>query len=674
MARARDVVKQLVPPIITNLFRAKYVKLPGGVQIPANMSTENLEQSLSSVWAVLQLLCGHLASIPLNLFERLPNGGRRIVQNHPVNQALRWESSPGVPAYMMREALHANIELHGVGYLMPTLGNQRLHLRTFDTNHVQPKRELGVYHIEPPGMAEKAFDVPWRNMIVFPALTFDAKNPVPIRQWRKRSINLAISYERRATSFNQNAVSPSGVAVWGEKYTKLQKEERERLEKKWEEIYQGLENAGGVAFMPPGSEFKPISFHPEQLQMLTSRQYGVQEVARWFGVPPHKVADLSRATFNNIEHLAIEYVQDSLLRRVAKTEAVLTVALIAPEQRGELFIEHNLDGLLRGDFKTRMDGYALAKNAGLLTTNDIHKLENWNPVPEEEGGDTYYMPLNMIPTRELEGMFAGGAGGSGGQGPAIEESVDRASIGYRYARLQATARRTITNRYRSVFGETAGKIVEAETAAVREQMEELLADNKIEEFKSTVAEYYEGLKPDVQKAFLGVLTSYEGEIKPVALEEINSKADVDLSKFIDAYTLTMALRWTGSHRGQILKIVNDSVEASEDPKTNVEQRLGEWEEKEAGKVKRNEPVRAEGAVSVAAWRGAGVQKLRWVTIGDSCPYCQAMDGRVIGISQSFITAGSEFQPEGAETALVPSANIGHPGLHDGCDCSVAAGL
>lgn len=649
--------------------RAKYIRLPGVGPVPHPRDLgDYLAESLSSVWAAVSLIAGHMSSVPLHLYRRLPNGGREQASGHPIDNALRWESSPGVSAIEMREALIANIELHEVGYVMATFTDGRLNLRVFNSLHVRPDSDRQVYVIDPDQSVDRSarrFEVPAEIMITFPAMTFDAKNPIHVNRLRKRSINLAINYEERARAYNDNGMNPSGVVTWGDGWHSLKEEQQKRLEKKFEELYQGVSNAGGVAFMPSGSSFNAISLNPEQLQMLGARLHGVQEVARWFGISPVKIGDLSHATFSNIEHLNIHHVQDALLRRATKMEAIWTIALIPPEKRNQYFIEHNLDGLLRGDFKTRMDGYGVAKTYGLRTTNQIAAMENWNPVPAEDGGDTYYMPLNMIPTKQLEQMLSDRF--SGQPRSARTRDVQRIT----HSRVYAEMRRRITDQYRPVFKTTAQKLVDKEVGDIRAAAVELLTENKLDQFKAFVSEYYLAFADDVRNGFAGLLGAYEQEITPLSLDEIASRETVDLSDFLANYARGLATRWTASSRGQIHDLVNTAVEKSESPADAVEQRISEWSETKAEKTERNEPIRAEGALSKAAWSAVGVRKIRWNAMGDACPYCLALDGAVIEIEQNFLGAGTALQPEGAQP-FVSITNIGHPGLHDGCNCGISA--
>jgi HK97 family phage portal protein len=265
--------------------RAERLRLPGGVVVPRQQQEDTLGMTLSAVWAAITLLSGHLSSVPLNLYRRLPGGGKERATDHPLWRTLHDEPAPGISSVEFREALVANIELFGVGYVqMAPIGSRRLSLRPFNSLHVTPDAAKKVFHI---ANGKMRYDVPASAMIVFPTLTLDGDNPIRVTSQRKRSLSLAISYEQRAEAFNKNGSIPAGVAIWGEGYNRLSPEQKDRLEAKWQELYQGVSVSGGTAFMPHGSDFKALSFNPEMLQMLGSREFSIQEIARWFGIKPH---------------------------------------------------------------------------------------------------------------------------------------------------------------------------------------------------------------------------------------------------------------------------------------------------------------------------------------------------------------------------------------------------
>ena len=152
-------------------------------------------------------------------------------------------------------------------------------------------------------------------------------------------------------------------------------------------------------------KFHSVGIPPEQAQFLETRKYSVNEVCRLFKVPPHLVGDLEKATFSNIEHQSIDFVVHSVSPWVTRWEQSLQQALILPSEQSEIFIRFNLDGLLRGDYKSRMEGYAIGRQNGWLSANDVRSLEEMNRIPTEEGGDLYLINGNMLPLSRA-GAFA----------------------------------------------------------------------------------------------------------------------------------------------------------------------------------------------------------------------------------------------------------------------------
>lgn len=655
--------------------RAEHIKLPGwNGKVKRDGHDKYTQLTLSAVWAAVGLIAGHMASVPLNLYRRLPGGGKEKATDHPLWQTLHDEPYPGISSYEFREALYGNIELCGVGYVQVTYNQGRINLLPFNSRHVDPDKEKKVYHIR---NAVGTYDVPAAAMIVFPSFTLDGSSPLNVASHRKRSISLAISYEERAEAYNINGAMPSGVVTWGAGYSKLSKEAQTRLEKKWEELYQGVSSSGGTAFMPEGSEFKPVSFDPEALQMLESREFSIQEVARWFGVKPHKLADLSRATFSNIEHLSIEHVQDTILPRARKSESILTIALIPEDRRAEYFIEYNLDGLQRGDFASRMAAYAVGKQWGWLSTNEIRALENMNPVPDDQGGDEYLVPLNMIPASSLgETKITGNN--------AVSERHNHANLKIRGAvydrttylryRAAATVRRQITTAYKPAFERAENGILKQEIGPVREAAEKYLPKN-LPGFLQFLDGFYnnEEFGKTIKAGVEGVLSDYANQIGSAAAEEIGAELEQDqLSSTVTSYIENVVIRHLSGSKNQLKQVAKEgSSEEEKNAFNDVNQRLDEWSEKRAGKFGDNEPIRAEGAFSKAAWSLVGVQKIVWVTFGESCPYCAQLDGKIIEMTGYFLGKGESVDVEG-EGSIITSGKIGHPQLHQGCDCGIAA--
>ena len=151
--------------------------------------------------------------------------------------------------------------------------------------------------------------------------------------------------------------------------------------------------------------YKPISLPPEDSQFLSTRQFGVEEICRIFRVPPHMVQDLAHATYSNIEHQSIDFVVHTLTPWLVRFEQAIVKDLLVETEQDEYFAKFNVDGLLRGDYQSRMNGYATGISNGFLSPNDIHRLENMDLIPVEDGGDDYYLNGGYVKLKDA-GKFA----------------------------------------------------------------------------------------------------------------------------------------------------------------------------------------------------------------------------------------------------------------------------
>ena len=152
-------------------------------------------------------------------------------------------------------------------------------------------------------------------------------------------------------------------------------------------------------------KFTPIGIAPEQAQFLQTRKFQIDEIARIFRVPPHMVGDLDKSSFSNIEQQSLEFVKYTLDPWVVRWEQSIARSLLTPEEKKTYFAKFNLDGLLRGDYQSRMQGYAIGRQNGWMSANDIRELENLDLIPAEEGGFLYLINGNMLPLQNA-GAFA----------------------------------------------------------------------------------------------------------------------------------------------------------------------------------------------------------------------------------------------------------------------------
>ena len=151
--------------------------------------------------------------------------------------------------------------------------------------------------------------------------------------------------------------------------------------------------------------YKTIGIPPNEAQFLETRKFQINEIARLYRIPPHMVGDLEKSSFSNIEQQSLEFVKYTLDPWVVRFEQALQKSLLLPEEKRSYFIKFNVDGLLRGDYQSRMNGYAIGRQNGWLSTNDIRRLEDLNPISESEGGDLYLINGNMTKLEDAGGFM-----------------------------------------------------------------------------------------------------------------------------------------------------------------------------------------------------------------------------------------------------------------------------
>ena len=207
----------------------------------------------------------------------------------------------------------------------------------------------------------------------------------------KNSIGVGLACEEYGAKFFANGAAPSGVLENPGTIKDIT-----RLRESWNAIYGGSKNAGKVAILEEGMHYSPISISPNEAQFLETRKFQVDEIARIFHVPPHMIGDLERSTFSNIEQQSLEFVKYTLNPWVCRWEQALTRSLLSPKEKLEYSIKFNVDGLLRGDYQSRMNGYAVGRQNGFLSANDVRELENMEKISAEQGGNLYLVNGNMI--------------------------------------------------------------------------------------------------------------------------------------------------------------------------------------------------------------------------------------------------------------------------------------
>jgi len=647
--------------------------LSGGVGTTSGVDvTHDSALGMLAVYACVRVLAEGAASLPLIVYERTQQGKRRA-QNVPLYNLLHDAPNPEMTSMEMREALMGHTVLRGNGYaeIEWTNGGQVKAiwpLRPDKTKPIRINRELAYEYTLPNGgttVLASRLVLHLRGLGPNGLMGYD---PISIA---RQAIGLGLGAEEFGGRFYGNGARP-GIIL--NHPGKLSLEAQTRLKKAWADRHEGLSNAHRVAVLEEGMTAQEVGVAPDNAQFLETRKFQVSEIARMFRVQPHMIGDLDRATFSNIEHQSLEYVIHTLRPWLVRWEQRIQQTLFVGEDRKRYYAEHLVDGLLRGDTKSRYESYSIGRQNGWLSANDIRSLENMNPI---DGGDIYLIPLNMAQLSSGKPVGASPAGGRAAD-RALAVAVEERAVTRRSLADAVAARQALGSSQMPILQDIAGRVVRREVADVTRAVQKFLRKGgDLAGFLLWMEDFYEKHQDFVGRNFGPALESMALLVLAAVAEELDENVDEDRRKtvvaFVDEYATGMGLRWALSSRGQLIQIAEEYAGDTAGAADAMDERAQSWELKQPEKAGRREAWQALGALSRRSYIAYAVQKLIWRTGGtEDCPYCDGLAGKIVGISEPFLSAGN-YQPDGADAPLKVRRNTFHPPAHSGCDCVVFSG-
>ena len=388
---------------------SSYRFFTGGSTAGKNVNERSAMQ-MTAVYSCVRVLSEAVAGLPLHLYKYRSDGGKEKAIDNPLYFLLHDEPNPEMTSFVFRETLMTHLLLWGNAYaqiirngkgevvaLYPLMPNRM----TVDRDE-NGRLYYKYYRGSDEAIRSKEYEVilsPY-DVLHIPGLGFDGLVGYSPIAMAKNAIGLAIATEEYGAKFFANGAAPSGVL---EHPGTLKNPDKVR--ESWNATFGGSHNANKVAVLEEGMKYTPISISPEQAQFLETRKFQINEIARIFRVPPHMVGDLEKSSFSNIEQQSLEFVKYTLEPWLVRWEQSMVRSLLSPSEKREYFIKFNVDGLLRGDYASRMSGYATARQNGWMSANDIRELENLDRIPAEEGGDLYLINGNMTKLADA-GIFA----------------------------------------------------------------------------------------------------------------------------------------------------------------------------------------------------------------------------------------------------------------------------
>jgi HK97 family phage portal protein len=372
---------------------------------------ERTAMQTTAVYACVRILAEAVASLPLHVYEYQDDGGKKLVHDHPLYYLLHDEPNPEMTSFVFRETLMSHLLIWGNAYAQIIRDGAGRVLGLYpllpDKMDVQRDDRGNIYYVysrnsdENPMFKEygdirlKAEDV-----LHIPGLGFDGLIGYSPIAMAKNAVGMTLACEEYGASFFANGANPGGVL----EHLGVLKDPS-KVRESWNSVYRGVNNAHKIAVLEEGMKYQQIGIPPEEAQFLETRKFQINEIARLYRIPPHMVGDLDKSSFSNIEQQSLEFVKYTLDPWVIRWEQSLQRSLLLPGEKGKYFIKLNVDGLLRGDYQSRMNGYAVGRQNGWFSANDIREMENMNPIPDEQGGNLYLINGAMTKLEDA-GAFA----------------------------------------------------------------------------------------------------------------------------------------------------------------------------------------------------------------------------------------------------------------------------
>jgi HK97 family phage portal protein len=606
---------------------------------------------LSAVQACVRVLSETVGGLPLFVYKET-DAGKEKAKDHPLYNILHLQPNEYMDSFTFFQTSMTHLLLWGNSYI-----------------EIMYKKGVpsGLFLIHPDIVTKIVVKgKPWYKIKVdnterflrdeyvmhLMYMTQNGVNGISPIEEASNMFDLSYSAQKYSLKFYENGLNVSGVL---EHPGTIGDEARDNLIKSFSRN-QGLENSHRLLIVEEGMKFTKRNIPPNEAQMIETRKFQIEDIARIYRVPLHLIQSLDQATNNNIEHQSLDFVRYSLTPWLSRWERAFKVKLF---QNSEYFAEFNVNGLLRGDYKTRMEGYSIARQNGFMSVNEIRTLENMNKIKD---GDIYLQPLNMTEV---------------GKEPEIEkksvqidekraENAESKRV-LEIRRANAAKRHDITQGYQDLMQKAFEAIAKREKADIMRKLEKKNQDpNSIKDF---IQDFYEKHNTYMEDKILPIAESLAVILERNIADELDSTPDIkEAQKIASNFTQDYITKYIIRHRSQLLGLIKenrDEFEAEEEEfVTVVRERITEWVEKQPDKSSLESIIQLAGFVVSAAIFNRG-RKIRWFNTGsDTCKFCQELDGKIVGRDEPFVNDGQNIK------GMVVNGPKLHPPLHQGCVCQI----
>lgn len=636
--------------------------------------------NIAAVYASVRAVSDAMASLPLILYAARGRDKQRATA-HPTYKALKEQANKWMTAYEYRQVKYMHLNLWGNHFAEKEFDDSGNVTGLFP---IRPDRVTLVLEEGEPFYVITLAGAPnlklpmWRIHHVkgLGSTGWMGFSPVALAA---NSMGLALAAEEYGGRFFGTGGRPSGVLKHPGQLTD---DAYERLRAGWVDS-TGLTQAHKIKILEEGMDYGVIGVPPNEAQFLETRQFQLAEIARWFRVPPVMIGDLQRATYGNAEQQMIDFVQNCLRPWASNDEQALRRDVLVGADRDQYDIEYSFNDLLRGDTAARFASYQIGVTHGLHTINEARAAEG---LPLVANGDQLYMPLQVgvvmadgtltAPVRVDAGME------EQPEEPEEQPEEDRAlaQVDVEQRELRALKgveqRAAISDVYRASLAEVLGRTVRKEVRDIRER---LAIGGDLDAFFAWLRNYEAELAPFMSRSLGPVLRTMMLAVVDASTREIGRESPGLTAAFlawVDGYTERYGSQYGAESYNQLRALYEETLRL-EDDRTDagaieaMQVRMTEWTDKRAEKESRNESINFGNAAAIATWESYSVSRKRWRANPGACGICQQMDGRVVGLRESFVRKGDTLAADGQETMQVQKDFV-HAPLHGGCTCGVSA--
>jgi len=615
----------------------------GGTSAGVNVTPETAMRCIA-VFACVRILGESIGQLPLILYRKTDLGKERAT-DHPLYSVLHDKPNSYQTSFEFRELGMARLNLRGNYHCfinwIGTGKNRRVHeLLPLSSVTVKQNKDWGLeYHANIGGETEI---IPPGNIFRVIGLSLDGFTGISPIAYAKESIGLSLATEKHGGNVFKHGARPAGILSSTQT---LSKDAAGRLKERWDMAHGGSKQ-GGTAVLEEGLTYSPVSMTNEDAQFLETRKFQKPEIASIFRVPPHMIGDLEKSSFSNITQQSLEFAKYTILPWARRWEQCISRDLLSLEERQQgYYVEFLLDGLERADIETRFKIYHTAVADAILNPNECRAKENMNPY---KGGDVFVRPLNMTPHDQLK------------PGKGLKTK----------ATSSVAARNELRNKYHKSFLLASAAMVKSEVSAIQKAVTEHTESKSVETLSDWLSAYYNDFT--ISAKLKKLLKEYLQKVSAAAITETPEESTEKLAEFIADYIEGFQARHISSSLGQLTALIRDTEQA--EIAETLDTRLSEWDETRGGKIASREVVQASEGVSRFTWAAAGAVSLVWVAQGSkTCPFCQQLNGKKVGILDPFIGRGESVTADDGSGMKVYGKKL-HAPIHKGCVCTTAPGF